>query len=195
VPPTGGGDAAQLALVRWTLRAGDNARIGDEKMSIARAREHLKKWNKDQEIQEFDVSSATVALAAKALHTEEARIAKTLAFKIEDRAILLVVAGDMKIDNRRYKDEYKCKAVMLSPEEVKDMIGHEIGGVCPFGINEHVEVFLDVSLKRFEKVYPACGSINSAIPMSCDELEEISLSKKWVAVCKTKEPNDEISST
>ena len=156
-------------------------------MSIERAREYLKRWNKDSEIQEFDVSSATVELAAKALNTEEGKIAKTLSFKIENRGTLIVVAGDVKIDNRKFKDEFKCKAVMLSPEEVKEMIGHEIGGVCPFGVKENVEVFLDLSLKRFDKVYPACGSLNSAIQLNCDELEEISKPKKWVDVCKIKE--------
>ena len=103
-------------------------------MSIDKVREHLKLWNREKDIIEFDASSATVELAAKALNTEESRIAKTLSFKVKDRATLIVTAGNMKIDNRKYKDEYGCKAVMLSPEEVKEIVGHEIGGVCPFGI-------------------------------------------------------------
>ena len=155
-------------------------------MSIEKAREYLKKWNKEDEILEFEVSSATVELAAKALQTEESRIAKTLAFKIGDHAILVITAGDVKIDNREYKAEYGCKAVMLSPEEVKTMVGHEIGGVCPFGINENVDVYLDNSLKRFDVVFPACGSANSGIKMNCQELEIISRSKKWVDVCKPR---------
>lgn len=156
-------------------------------MSIERAREYLKKWNKDNEIQEFMASSATVELAAKALNTEEAKIAKTLSFKVENKGMLIVVAGDMKIDNRKFKDEFNCKAAMLSPENVEEMIGHEIGGVCPFGVKENVEVYLDISLKRFKNIYPACGNPNSAIQLSCHELEEISKPKKWVDVCKSKE--------
>ena len=155
-------------------------------MSIERAREYLKKWNKDTEIQEFTVSSATVELAAKALNTEEAKIAKTLSFKIENRGMLIVVAGDVKVDNRKFKDEFNCKAAMISSEDVKEMIGHEIGGVCPFGVKEDVEVYLDISLKRFDKVYPACGNSNSAIQLNCHELEEISKPKKWIDVCKLK---------
>ncbi len=155
-------------------------------MSIDRAREHLKLWNRENDIIEFDVSSATVELAAKALNTEESRIAKTLSFKIENKAILIVTAGNMKIDNRKYKDEYGCKAVMLSPEEVKELVGHEIGGVCPFGIKNDVNVYLDVSLKKYDFIYPACGSSNSAIKMKYDELEIISRAKKWVDVCKEK---------
>ena len=156
-------------------------------MSIDKAREHLKLWNREKDIIEFDASSATVELAAKALNTEESRIAKTLSFKVKDRATLIVTAGNMKIDNRKYKDEYGCKAVMLTPDEVKEMVGHEIGGVCPFGIKENVDVYLDISLKRFDTVFPACGSSNSAIKMNCEELEEISKSKKWVDVCKSRE--------
>ena len=155
-------------------------------MSIDRAREYLKKWNKDRDIQEFETSSATVALAAEALNTEEANIAKSLSFRIESRGILIVVAGDVKVDNRKFKDEFNCKAVMLSPVEVETMIGHEIGGVCPFGINEDVDVYLDVSLKRLAPLYPACGSPNSAIQLNCDELEELAKPRKWVDVCKMK---------
>lgn len=156
-------------------------------MSIEKARTYLKQWHKDSEIQEFEVSSATVALAARALNTAEARIAKSLSFKIGSGGVLIVVAGDVKVDNRKFKDEFGCKAAMLSPEEVAAMIGHEIGGVCPFGINGDVDVYLDVSLQRFDTVYPACGSPNSAIQLSCDELEMISKPRKWVDVCKMKE--------
>ena len=156
-------------------------------MSIEKARAYLKKWHKDGEIQEFEVSSATVALAARALNTDEARIAKSLSFKIDNRGVLIVVAGDVKVDNRKFKDEFNCKAAMLSPDEVLELIGHEIGGVCPFGIKEDVDVYLDMSLQRFESVYPACGSPNSAIKLNCDELEEISKPRKWVDVCKMKD--------
>jgi prolyl-tRNA editing enzyme YbaK/EbsC (Cys-tRNA(Pro) deacylase) len=155
-------------------------------LSIDQAKEHLKKWNRENDVIEFDVSSATVELAAKALNTEESRIAKTLSFKKENRAILLVVAGNMKIDNRKYKDEFGCKAIMLAPDEVKEMVGHEIGGVCPFGISKEVEVYLDISLKNYDYIYPACGSSNSAIKMNHSELEKISNAKKWVDVCKEK---------
>ncbi len=166
--------------------AGTGYALAGDSMSIERAREHLKKWHKDLDIQEFEVSSATVALAAKALNTEEANIAKSLSFKIGDRGVMIVVAGDVKIDNRKYKDEFNCKAVMLAPDEVREMIGHEIGGVCPFGIHEGIDVYLDISLKRLEKIYPACGSQNSAIQLDCDELEEIAQPRKWVDVCTLK---------
>jgi prolyl-tRNA editing enzyme YbaK/EbsC (Cys-tRNA(Pro) deacylase) len=156
-------------------------------MSIETAREYLKQWNRDTDIIEFNVSSATVELAAKALGTEEARIAKTLSFKRDGKAILVVTAGNMKIDNRKYKNEFGCKANMLSPEEVKEMVGHEIGGVCPFGTKGEVEVYLDCSLKNFDYIYPACGSANSAIKMTYSELEGIAKAKKWVDVCKEKE--------
>ncbi len=155
-------------------------------MSIDKVREHLKLWNRENDIIEFGQSSATVELAARALNTEESRIAKTLSFKVENNAILVVTAGNMKIDNRKYKDEYGCKAVMLSPEEVKELVGHEVGGVCPFGIKNDVDVYLDVSLKKYDFVYPACGSSNSAIKMKYEELEIISRAKKWVDVCKEK---------
>ncbi len=155
-------------------------------MSIDKVREHLKLWNRENDIIEFDQSSATVELAAKALNTEESRIAKTLSFKIENKAILVVTAGNMKIDNRKYKEEFRCKAIMLSSEEVRELVGHEVGGVCPFGIKNGVDVYLDVSLKKYDFVYPACGSSNSAIKMKYDELEIISRAKKWVDVCKEK---------
>lgn len=153
-------------------------------MSIERAREYLRRWGKDEDIIELPVSSATVELAAKALNTDEGRIAKSLSFLLDDKAILVITAGDQKIDNKKYKEEFGAKAKMLSPDQVREMIGHEIGGVCPFGINDNVDVYLDKSLQRFEVIFPACGSGNSAIRMNCQELETISRSKKWVDVCK-----------
>jgi prolyl-tRNA editing enzyme YbaK/EbsC (Cys-tRNA(Pro) deacylase) len=156
-------------------------------MGIEQARTYLQQWNRHHDIIEFTVSSATVELAAKALHTEEARIAKSLSFLVGNRAIIVVTAGNMKIDNRKYKAEYGCKAHMLSSEKVKELIGHEIGGVCPFGIKENAEVYLDISLKKYDYIYPACGSSNSAIKMSYEELEKISKALKWVDVCKEKE--------
>lgn len=156
-------------------------------MSIDKARAYLKKWNKDGEIREFEVSSATVALAARALAVEEGRIAKSLSFLLTDKPILIVAAGDARVDNRKFKELFGCKAKMMSPAEVNGLIGHEVGGVCPFGINAGVEVYLDGSLKRFATVFPACGSGNSAIEMSCAELAEIADSRGWIDVCRTME--------
>jgi prolyl-tRNA editing enzyme YbaK/EbsC (Cys-tRNA(Pro) deacylase) len=155
-------------------------------MGIENARAHLGKWNRGGDIIEFDVSSATVELAARALNTEESRIAKTMSLKGEEGGFLIVTAGDVKIDNQKFKQEFGFKAKMLSPDEVKEIVGHEVGGVCPFGIKDNVDVFLDVSLRRFETVFPACGSGNSAIRMTCKDLEEISGCKKWVDVCREK---------
>jgi len=153
-------------------------------MSIERVKEYFKQWDMENKILEFDVSSATVYLAAKAVGCEPKRIAKTLSFKIDKSAILVVVAGDGQIDNQKYKAQFATKAKMLSPDEVFDFIGHAIGGVCPFGINEGVAVYLDESLKRFETVYPACGSSNSAIELTIGELEKYSNFSLWVDVCK-----------
>ena len=142
----------------------------------------------EDKILEFEVSSATVELAAAAVGVEGKRIAKTLSFKIEDKAILIVVAGDAKVDNKKYKATFHTKAKMLSPEEVEAMIGHGIGGVCPFGINEGVDVYLDESLKRFETVFPACGSSNSAIEMTIPDMEKYAQNFiGWVDVCKNWE--------
>lgn len=135
-------------------------------------------------IKEFHESSATVELAAHALCTEPCRIAKTLSFMLGDKAILIVTAGDAKIDNHKYKSFFGAKAKMLKPEEVNDLIGHDIGGVCPFGINDGVTVYLDESLKRFGTVFPACGSSNSAIELSIPELEKYSNFVEWIDVCK-----------
>lgn len=153
-------------------------------MSIEKVREYFKKNNMENRIKEFEVSSATVELAAKAVNCEPAIIAKTLSFKINEKPILIVVAGDAKIDNHKYKERYGKKAKMLTHEEVLNLIGHPIGGVCPFAINDGVEVYLDESLKRFKTIYPACGSSNSAIELSIEELEKYSNYSSWVNVCK-----------
>ncbi len=153
-------------------------------MSIEIARNYLKNFHKDTEIIELNQSTATVELAAKALNVIPARIAKTLSFKLQDTAILIVAAGDTKIDNRKFKDYFGLKAKMLTPEEVTQYIGHEIGGVCPFGIKDDIKIYCDVSLQRFETVFPACGSSNSAIELTCNELFEISKSTNWIDVCK-----------
>lgn len=156
-------------------------------MSIERAREYLKQYNMEDRILEFDVSSATVELAAQALHCEPKRIAKTLSFKVGEDAILIVAAGDAKVNNAKYKAQFGTKAKMLSPDEVETLVGHAVGGVCPFGINDGVKVYLDESLKRFETVFPACGSSNSAIEMTMDDLEKYSGYAQWVDVCKLPE--------
>lgn len=156
-------------------------------MSIEKGREHLKKYGADNRVMEFDVSSATVELAAKALGTEGKRIAKTLSFLLDSGAILIVAAGDTKIDNKKFKAVFAQKAKMLSYEQVEEMIGHGVGGVCPFGINEGVKVYLDESLKRFDTVFPACGSSNSAIELNMEELEKFSECEGWVDVCKLTE--------
>lgn len=153
-------------------------------MSIEKAREHLKKWNLDHRIMEFDVSSATVELAAQAVNCEPERIAKSMAFIAGDKCILIVTAGDARIDNKKFKQKFKCKAKMVPPEDLLTLVGHEMGGVCPFGIKEDVEVYLDISLKRFKTVFPACGSKNSAVELSIEELEECSGYIEWVDVCK-----------
>ena len=153
-------------------------------MSIEKVREYFKKNNMENRIKEFEVSSATVELAAKAVNCEPARIAKTLSFKINEKPILIVVAGDAKIDNYKYKERYGKKAKMLTHEEVLNLIGHPVGGVCPFAIKDGVEVYLDESLKRFKTIYPACGSSNSAIELSIEELEKYSNYSSWVNVCK-----------
>lgn len=159
-------------------------------MAIELVREHFKKYGLEQKIMEYDASSATVDLAAQALGVAPERIAKTLAFRKEEGCILVVAAGDTKIDNAKFKHTFDMKAKMLSPDEVLKQVGHAIGGVCPFGIPDEIPVFLDESLKRFVTVFPACGSSNSAIELSCDELLTYSNAKEWVDVCKgwQKEP-------
>ena len=157
---------------------------GEEEMAIERVREYFAEYNMESRIQEFDVSSATVELAAAALNCEPKRIAKTLSFMVDGRALLVVTAGDAKVDNRKYKDQFGVKAKMLSADEVENLVGHAVGGVCPFGINEGIDVYLDESLKRFNTVFPACGSSNSAIELTIEELEKYSGFKAWVDVCK-----------
>ncbi len=144
----------------------------------------FKEHNMDERIQEFPVSSATVALAAEALHCEPQRIAKTLSFLIDGQPVLVVAAGDTKIDNPKYKAQFGAKAKMLTPEEAETLVGHAVGGVCPFAVNTGVKVYLDVSLKRFDTVFPACGSANSAIELTIPELEQYSGYVSWVDVCK-----------
>ncbi len=153
-------------------------------MAIEKVREYFRGYGMESRITEFDVSSATVALAAKALDCEPCRIAKTLSFMVDERPILIVTAGDVKIDNRKFKDRFKVKAKMLTPIEAEDLVGHAVGGVCPFAVNDGVDVFLDESLKRFETVFPACGSSNSAIELTIEELEKYSGFEEWVEVCK-----------
>ena len=156
-------------------------------LSIEKGREHLKKYGADHRVMEFEVSSATVELAAKALNTEGKRIAKTLSFLLDSGAILIVAAVDAKVDNKKFKQTFSQKAKMLTYEQVEEMIGHAVGGVCPFGINEGVKVYLDESLKRFETVFPAVGSSNSAIELNMEELEKFSECDGWVDVCKLPE--------
>ncbi|MDR2759784.1 MAG: YbaK/EbsC family protein [Spirochaetaceae bacterium] len=152
-------------------------------MAIKQVQDHLKRWNRDTDIIEMEASTATVAAAAAALAVAPARIAKSISLKLDDRAIVVVIAGDMKLDNRKYKDHFGIKAKMLSPEETLEATGHAVGGVCPFGLPEGVDVFLDLSMRRFDTVFPACGSSNSAIELTMDELHEYSQSKGWVDVC------------
>lgn len=156
-------------------------------MAIEKVREYFKPFGIENRILEFDVSSATVELAAEAVGCEGKRIAKTLSFLVDGAAVLIVCAGDTKVDNPKYKAEFHTKAKMLAFEQVEELIGHAVGGVCPFAVNEGVRVFLDESLKRFETVYPACGSSNSAIELSLEELEKYSNAEKWVDICKIPE--------
>ena len=161
-------------------------------MSIERVKEYFRQYDMEDKILEFDVSSATVELAAQALGCEPQRIAKTLSFKIGDEAILIVAAGDARINNGKYKAKFGTKAKMLSADEVEQMVGHAVGGVCPFGINEGVKVYLDESLKRFETVFPACGSSNSAMEMTMEDLERYSGYEEWVDVCKIPAASSEV---
>ena len=153
-------------------------------MAIEKARAYLNTFGVADRVLEFDVSSATVELAALALSCQPCRIAKTLSFLADGRPILIVMAGDAKIDNHKYKAQFGTKAKMLTPEEVEALVGHGVGGVCPFGVNEGVTVYLDASLRRFETVFPACGSSNSAIELSIPELERYSGCAAWVDVGK-----------
>lgn len=153
-------------------------------MSLEKAKEYLKGYGLENNIMEINTSSATVEEAAKALNCEEKEIAKTLSFLVNDEPILIVVAGDKKIDNPKYKSEFNTKAKMIPFDEVEGYTGHKPGGVCPFGIKENVKVYLDDSLKRFNVIYPACGSSNSAVKLTIEELEKVSNYEKWIDVCK-----------
>ncbi|MDY3928569.1 MAG: YbaK/EbsC family protein [Clostridia bacterium] len=153
-------------------------------MSIEKVRKYFKEKGIEERIREFDCSSATVALAAQALHCDENRIAKTLSFHVGEKIVLVVAAGDAKIDNQKYKAFFGTKAKMLSYDEAEPLIGHAVGGICPFAVNPGVETYLDVSLKRFDTIFPACGSSNSAIELTLKELEELSGFKSWIDVCK-----------
>lgn len=153
-------------------------------MSIERVRAYFRSLGMEDKVTEFAVSSATVELAALAVGVEPCRIAKTLSFKVQEAPILIVTAGDAKIDNARYKATFHAKAKMLTAEEAVTLIGHAVGGVCPFAVNEGVTIYLDESLKRFTTVFPACGSSNSAIELTIPELEQYSGMTGWVDVCK-----------
>ena len=153
-------------------------------MSIERVKEHFGGFGMAERIQEFPVSSATVELAAAALGCEGCRIAKTLSFLVDGAPVLVVAAGDARVDNGKFKAFFHTKAKMLSPEEASSLVGHAVGGVCPFAVNEGVKTYLDISLGRFETVFPACGSSNSAIELTLEELERLSQALGWVDVCK-----------
>lgn len=153
-------------------------------MAVEKVKEYFKKYGLENRVQEFDVSSATVALAAEALHCDPCRIAKTLSFAVNGQPVLVVASGDAKIDNSKYKKQFGTKAKMLSPDEVEAMVGHTVGGVCPFAVKENVVVYLDESLKRFQTIFPACGSSNSVIELTIEELEKYSFFTSWVDVCK-----------
>lgn len=156
-------------------------------MSLEKAAAHLAQFGMDGRIRLFDVSSATVGQAAQAVGCEEARIAKTLSFLVDDAPILILFAGDARVDNKKFKLAFRQKAKMLTPQQAEELVGHAVGGVCPFGVNEGVKVYLDESLRRFETVFPACGTSNSAIELTIPELERASLSRGWVDVGKLPE--------
>lgn len=157
-------------------------------MGIESVRSYFKALGREEDIREFSVSSATVALAAEALGVEPERIAKTISIKSKDGGpIIVVAAGDASIDNRKFKDKFSIKASMLKYEEVEPLTGHPVGGVCPFALKDNPPVYLDVSLKRFATVFPACGSANSAIELTVDELENLVNEPEWVDVCKNWE--------
>lgn len=154
-------------------------------MSIESVKKHFEQWNRQKDVMEFETSSATVDQAAETIGVSPARIAKTLSFRgSEENAILIVAAGDAKIDNKKFRQFFGYKARMLSPDEVLEQTGHAIGGVCPFGLSNNLEVYLDVSMQRFDTVFPACGSTNSAIELLLEELYQYSFAKEWVDVCK-----------
>jgi prolyl-tRNA editing enzyme YbaK/EbsC (Cys-tRNA(Pro) deacylase) len=153
-------------------------------MAIAEVREYFRQFGMEDRVLELEESSATVDLAARALGCAPGKIAKTLSFLVQDRPILILTAGDEKIDNKKYKARFGAKAKMLTPEEALSLVGHPVGGVCPFAVHAGVTVYLDVSLRRFDTVFPACGSGNSAIELNLGELERYSNAAEWVDVCK-----------
>ncbi|WP_338449937.1 YbaK/EbsC family protein [Niallia oryzisoli] len=154
-------------------------------MSLESVKNHFKQWNREKDVMEFSTLSATVEQAADTIGVIPARIAKTLSFRGEgEKAILIVAAGDAKVDNKKFRDAFQLKARMLSADEVLEQTGHRVGGVCPFGLANDLDVYLDISMKRFETLFPACGSNNSAIELTCDELYQYSYAKEWVDVCK-----------
>ena len=156
-------------------------------MAIDKVKEYFKEFGREEDVLEFNESSATVHDAALAIGCDEAHIAKTMSFWVDDKPILIVLAGDTKVDNSKYKQKFSCKAKMIPADMLESVIGHAAGGVCPFAINEGITVYLDESLKRFEYVYPACGSASSAIKLTIPELEEYSNFKEWIDVGKIKE--------
>lgn len=156
-------------------------------MSLEKAKEHLAKFDRADDVMEFDASSATVELAAQAVGCEPARIAKTLSFAVDDRVALIVCAGDARVANPKFKERFHTKPKMLKAEEAEERIGHAVGGVCPFGVSDECDVYLDESLRRFDTVFPACGSSNSAIEVSPAELERLTPGSTWIDVCKLAE--------
>jgi len=156
-------------------------------MAIEKVREYFRQYDMEDRILEFEVSSATVELAAKAVGCEPAHIAKTMSFKCEDGCILVVTAGDTKIDNSKFKAQFHMKAKMLTADEVIELVGHAIGGVCPFAVGDNVKVYTDISMQRFETIYPAAGNSNSAVRLNCEELYKYSESLGWIDVCKIVE--------
>ncbi|PLR78319.1 EBSC protein [Bacillus sp. V3-13] len=160
-------------------------------MSLESVKAHFRQWDREDDVMEFESSSATVEQAADTIGVIPARIAKTLSFRgEEEKAILIVAAGDAKIDNKKFRHTFGFKARMLTPDEVLEQTGHMIGGVCPFGLKNELDVYLDVSMKRFKTLFPACGSTNSAIELTIDELFQYSFAKEWVDVCKGWEEAD-----
>lgn len=155
-------------------------------MSVDKVKKYFAGYGMESRVLEFDVSSATVELAAATLNCEPGRIAKTLSFLVGEQPILIVSAGDVKIDNAKYKATFGKKAKMLTPEQVTELIGHAVGGVCPFAINPGVDIYLDASLKKYETAFPACGSSNSAIELTIPEMEKYSGYKEWIDVCKPR---------
>lgn len=170
--------------IRYTINRSKEVRI----MAIERVREYLRAYGREQDIIELDTSSATVELAAAALHTKPERIAKSLSFMGKEQPFIVVCAGDCKVDNHKFKETFHVKAKMLKGDEVERCTNHAIGGVCPFAVPEGTAIYLDASLRRFDHVFPACGSANSAIRVSCEELETLVPRARWMDVCKQEAP-------